>query len=130
MPCFRRLSALVILTAALCAPLASQAQTALYGQVGKMTVKPGQREALIGILLGGTRSMPGCISYVVAKDAKDADVLWITELWTDKASHDASLSLPAVQDAIRQGRSLIAAIDGAATMPVGGIGLTSVPLRP
>jgi hypothetical protein len=41
--------------------------------------------------------MPGCLSYIVAKDAADADALWITEVWTDKDSHAASLKLPAVQ---------------------------------
>ncbi len=126
----RSAPAFILLTATLAVPFPSQAQPSLYGQVAKMTVKVGQRDALIAILLDGTGSMPGCISYVIAKDAKADDVIWITELWKDKASHDASLSLPAVRDAIRRARPLIAAVDGAATAPVGGVGLASVAPQP
>jgi quinol monooxygenase YgiN len=97
---------------------------ARYGQIGRMFATPGQRDALIAILLDGTKSMPGCLSYIIAKDGEDADALWITEVWDSEASHDASLELPAVQAAITKGRSLIAKMDtGAVTVPVGGIGL-------
>ena len=40
--------------------------------------------------------------------AEDEDALWITEVWDSETSHQASLSLPSVQEAIRQGRPLIA----------------------
>ena len=80
----------------------------MYGLIGKMRAQPGQRDTLIGILLEGTAAMPGCLSYVIAKDRSDADALWITEAWDSQASHQASLALPAVQAAIAQGRPLIA----------------------
>lgn len=48
----------------------------MYGLIGKMTAAPGQRDALISILLDGISGMPGCLSYVVAKDSADADALW------------------------------------------------------
>src|SRR5262245_26880820 len=89
--------------------LAPQNDERMYGLIGKITAKPGQRDALAKILLDGTGGMPGCLSYIVANDAADADALWITEVWESKASHDASLSLPAVKDAIAKGRPLIAA---------------------
>ena len=96
----------------------------MYGLIGKMMAAPGQRDTLIEILLEGTRSMPGCLSYIVAKDAADANGIWITEVWDSKASHDASLSLPEVKAAIGRGRPLIASFgDGATTEPVGGVGL-------
>ena len=99
-------------------------QQAMHGLIGRMRALPGQRDALIAILLEGTGGMPGCFSYVVAKDPTDADAIWITEVWDSRASHDASLQLPAVQDAIRRGRPLIAGFDnGHETIPVGGIGL-------
>jgi quinol monooxygenase YgiN len=98
---------------------------AMHGLIGRMRAQPGQRDVLLAILLEGTGSMPGCLSYVVAKDPADADALWITEVWDSRASHDASLQLPAVQDAIRRGRPLIAGFDnGHETIPVGGVGLT------
>jgi quinol monooxygenase YgiN len=66
--------------------------------------------------------MPGCLAYVVAEDLADAESLWVTEIWEDKAAHDASLSLPAVRDAITKGRPLIAGFDTIAqTRPISGI---------
>ena len=103
---------------------AMEEQSAMHGLIGRMRALPGQRDALIAILLEGTGGMPGCLSYVVAKDPTDADAIWITEVWDSRASHDASLQIPAVQDAIRRGRPLIAGFDnGHETIPVGGIGL-------
>jgi quinol monooxygenase YgiN len=96
----------------------------MFGLIGKMRAQPGKRDELIAILLDGTGAMPGCISYLIARDPADADALWITEVWTDEASHKASLQLPAVQAAIGRGRPLIAGFDSQTrTEPVGGIGL-------
>ena len=98
----------------------------MYGLIGKMRATPGQRDALLAILLKGTEAMPGCLSYVVAQDPTDAEAIWITEVWTDAASHTASLSLPAVQQAIAKARPLIAGFDShIETVPVGGHGLPS-----
>lgn len=96
----------------------------MYGLIGKMRATPGKRDALLAILLEGTDAMPGCLSYVIAKDPADADAIWITEVWTDAARHQASLSLPAVQQAIARARPLIAGFDRhVETVPVGGHGL-------
>jgi quinol monooxygenase YgiN len=73
-----------------------------------MKAVPGRRDALISILLEGLRDMPGCLSYIVAHDAADGDAIWITEAWDHKDSHQASLALPSVQQAIARGRPLIA----------------------
>ena len=97
----------------------------MYGLIGKMRSIPGQRDALVSILLEGVAGMPGCLSYVVASDPADADVLWITEVWDEQASHKASLALPSVQAAIAQGRPLIAGFEQhIETVPVGGHGLS------
>ena len=65
-----------------------------------------------------------CLSYIVAKDTGDAEAIWITEAWDRKTSHDASLSLPSVKEAIAKGRTLIAGFgDRVVTTPVGGTGL-------
>ncbi len=96
----------------------------MYGLIGKMTAVPGQRDALIAILLAGVSGMPGCLSYVVAQDPNEADAIWITEVWETEASHAASLSLPSVQQAIARGRPLIAGMGPhIVTEPVGGHGL-------
>lgn len=107
-------------------PLAfAQGQAAMYGLIGKMTAAPGRRDELIAILLEGVSNMPGCLSYIVATDPSDANAVWITEAWDSRASHESSLSLPRVKNAIAKGRSLIAGLgDGVVTTPVGGHGLT------
>jgi quinol monooxygenase YgiN len=89
-----------------------------------MVAIAGQRDALIEILMEGTVAMPGCRSYVIARDLADADGLWVTEVWDDQASHRASLSLPAVQAAISRGKPLIKEFAShVVTEPIGGHGL-------
>jgi len=53
----------------------------MYGLIGKIQTAAGQRDALIAVLLEGTSAMPGCLSYIVAKDPADADAIWVTETW-------------------------------------------------
>jgi len=96
----------------------------MYGLIGKMIAAPGKRDELIAIMLGGVSAMPGCLSYVVARDPANADWLWITEVWDSEASHKASLALPAVQQAIARAKPIIAGFgDYTTTEPVGGHGL-------
>lgn len=96
----------------------------MYGLIGKMTAVAGKRDELIAILLDGVSEMPGCLSYVVAKDPQAADAIWITEVWADEASHKASLQSPTVKAAIAKGKPMIAGFgDHHATEPVGGHGL-------
>src|SRR5712692_1468615 len=126
--------AMVALLGAAAIGIASSPQTAppmedkkMHGLIGKMPAVEGKRDALIAILLEGTKDMPGCMSYVVAKDPADASAIWLTEVWDSPASHKASLTLPAVQDAIKKGKPLIAKFDQSiVTEPVGGHGLTPV----
>ena len=97
----------------------------MYGLIGKMNATPGNRDALIQILLDGTGGMPGCLSYVIATDPADENAIWITEVWDNEASHAASLTLPSVKSAIAKGRPLIAGFgQRIVTRPVGGQGLT------
>lgn len=102
----------------------------MYGLIGKMTAVPGQRDALIAILLEGARDMSGCLSYVVAKDPAEAEAIWITEVWDNRESHKASLSLPSVKQAMARGKLLIAGFgQRVVTEPVGGHGLASTKAR-
>jgi quinol monooxygenase YgiN len=96
----------------------------MYGLIGKITAHPGQRDSLADILLEGTGSMPGCLSYIVATDPAEPDALWVTEVWDSKASHQGSMKLPEVQQAIARGRPLIAGFEKhVETTPLGGVGL-------
>jgi quinol monooxygenase YgiN len=96
----------------------------MFGLIGKIITVPGQRDALIAILLEGSGAMPGCRSYIVARDPAEADALWVTEVWDDAGSHKASLSLPSVQSAIARGKPLIKEFATyVVTEPAGGVGL-------
>lgn len=96
----------------------------MFGLIGRLRAVAGKRAELAAVLVQEDGSMPGCLSYVVAEDPADADVLIVTEVWVDEAAHKASLSLPAVQAAIAKGRPLIAGFDSQVkTKVLGGIGL-------
>jgi quinol monooxygenase YgiN len=96
----------------------------MYGLISKLNTVPGQRDALAAILVEGTQAMPGCRSYVIASDPADDNVLWITEVWDGKESHQASLSLPAVHAAVGKGRAMIAGFGSRVeTVPISGYGI-------
>lgn len=96
----------------------------MYGLIGKLIATPGNREELMAILLEGTTDMPGCLSYIIAKDTENDDALWVTEVWENKALHGDSLSLPSVQAAIAKGKPMIASFgERFETAPIGGHGL-------
>ncbi|WP_083778390.1 putative quinol monooxygenase [Caulobacter segnis] len=110
--------------AALSGAAKSQERKPMYGLIGQMLATPGKRDELLAILAEGTGGMPGCLSYVIAKDPANADALWITEVWTTKEAHAASLKLPAVQAAITKARPIIAGFpQHFETEPVTGQGL-------
>jgi quinol monooxygenase YgiN len=79
----------------------------MYGLIGKVIAVPGKREELIEILLAGSAEVPGCQSYIVAKVAEDPNAVWVSEVWDSRESHQASLGLPQVFQAIEKGRPLI-----------------------
>ena len=96
----------------------------MWGMIAKITASTGKREEMIRVLSESAANMPGCLSYIVAKDAADENVLWVTEAWNNQASHDASLSLPAVKNAIPQAKSIVTNFERVAeTTPVWGVGL-------
>lgn len=115
-----------VAAAAVAIPGTAEAKGAseMYGLIGKINAVPGQRDALIDLLLEGTADMPGCLSYVVARDLEDPDALWVTEVWESQEHHKASLELPSVQDAMSRGKPLIEGFgERFETRPVGGHGL-------
>jgi quinol monooxygenase YgiN len=96
----------------------------VYGLIGSFKAQAGKRDELIALMLAGTGGMPGCLSYVVAADPADADVVWVTEVWTDKAAHEGSLQLAQVKEVIAKAMPLIAGMgQHTVTEPRGGVGL-------
>jgi quinol monooxygenase YgiN len=96
----------------------------MYGLIGKFKAHPGKREDLMALMLDETPPMAGCRSYVVARDPKDEDGVWITEVWDTREQHKASLEIPAVRAVIQKAMPLIAGFEAHhETEPVGGVGL-------
>lgn len=97
-----------------------------YGLIGKFDVAPGKRGELVDILLEAARLMEGaagCKQYVVHEPVTDADEVWVTEIWTSRNAHDASLGLPGVRELIARAMPLIAsAATSVETTPRGGVG--------
>ena len=94
----------------------------MFGLIAKLTIVPGRRQDAIDLLASSTRDMPVCFSYVIAKDAADENVLWVTEIWESQSAHDASLTLRAVQAVLPQVKPLIARFERIATTdPVAGV---------
>lgn len=83
----------------------------MYGMIAKIYAQPGTRDELAELVLSGSSEMPGCLSYIVAKDANEGDLIWVTEVWDSAESHKASLALPAVKDAIGRAMPLIAGFE-------------------
>ena len=68
--------------------------------------------------------MPGCRLYIVSRVPDDADAIAVTEVWDDKASHDASLTLESVRETIGRARPFIDGFGASSEFrPVGGLGL-------
>ena len=98
----------------------------MYGLEGKMLAKPGQRDALRKLLLEASRGvpMPGCRLYVVSEVPAEPDAIAISEVWDDRASHQASLQLESVRALIAKARPMIASMGEPVELrPVGGQGL-------
>jgi quinol monooxygenase YgiN len=102
----------------------------MWGMIAKITLLPGRRDEMIEILKESAATMPGCLSYVVAKDAADENTVWVTEVWDSMASHDASLSLPAVKNAIPRSKAIVSNFERiAVTNPVWRAGLAAAHTR-
>lgn len=84
----------------------SQEAGRMWGTIAKITLLPSRRDVMIEILKESAADMPGCLSNVVAKDVTDENTIWVTEVWHSMASHDASLSLPAVKNAIPRSKAI------------------------
>ena len=101
-----------------------------FGMFGKVTARPGQRDALVQVLLSAAELVgkaQGCELYVVHTSPTEPDVVWVTEVWRGKEDHAASLSVKGVKELIAKGRPLIAEMgEPIFTTPVGGKGLASI----
>lgn len=98
----------------------------MFGLYGKITVYPGQRDALIALLLEAAALLqddPDCNLYIVNESATEPDTIWVTEVWGSQAAHQASVTREDIRAIIQLGRPLIAGGERIEVVPVGGKGL-------
>jgi quinol monooxygenase YgiN len=96
----------------------------MHGLIGKFTAQSGQRDRLVKLMYGDGEPLPGLLSFVIAQDPADADVVRITELWEDKESHTLSLQIPKIKASIAEAMPLIKSFDlNVETTPVLQIGV-------
>jgi quinol monooxygenase YgiN len=100
---------------------------ATFGLHGSITAQPGKGEELGALLLEAAallEDFDGCLLYVVSCSADDSDTLWVTEAWTDRDAHGASLQDERVRAIIQRARPLIAGMSGGTELvPLGGKGI-------
>jgi quinol monooxygenase YgiN len=99
----------------------------MFGMHGAFKAQPGKGDELAGILLEAAEGLQAdakCLLYVVSRDLDQPDMIWVTEAWTDREAHDASLRAPGTPEMIARARPLIAGMEGRAELaPLGGKGL-------
>lgn len=99
----------------------------MFGMVNRLVTKPGQRDAVVAILLSSAKlqgGMRGCEIYVVHTSTTDPNEIWVTEVWRSKADHEASLQHAEVRALVEKGRPMIASVVPTITNAVGGKGVS------
>jgi quinol monooxygenase YgiN len=99
-----------------------------FGLHGHFVARPGKGSKLAALLLEAAEVLgdnDACLLYVISRAPENDDCVWVTEAWTDKEAHDASLEDERVRTLIQRARPLIANMAGGAELlPVGGKGLS------
>ncbi|MEA2419710.1 MAG: hypothetical protein QOE60_1916 [Thermoleophilaceae bacterium] len=83
------------------------AQIARYGRA---TAREGHGQELAEILLGAAADLdgdPGCLLYLINRQAGEPDLIWVTELWRDQAALDASLERIRGSDGVAAAMALV-----------------------
>jgi quinol monooxygenase YgiN len=97
------------------------------GRYVRMEALPGRGDALADTLLRIAENMaksPACEMYLINRAADEADVVWITEMWTDEAASLAALGGELGQIGIEDIMDLLAAPpDLIELFPLGGPGM-------
>jgi quinol monooxygenase YgiN len=98
-----------------------------YALLNKLTAKPGKRDEVMKILLEASKPFddnPACMLYLVYKDVKDPNVIWVEDLWTNKDNHTATMTTPEVRSFVSQAIPLLEGMPEQIEIePVGGKGV-------
>jgi quinol monooxygenase YgiN len=98
-----------------------------FGMHVRFTALPGMGDALTAVLLEAADSasdVDACRLYLVSRAPVDAETIWVTEAWTSRESHDASLNDERARAMIQRALPLLAGPPEATELrPAGGKGL-------
>ena len=78
---------------------------------GKMVARAGKGEELAELMLAVAEAQeadPGCLLYLINRQAGDPDTLWVTELWRSQADLDASIEGLKGNEQVAEVRALVA----------------------
>jgi quinol monooxygenase YgiN len=99
-----------------------------FGLHGRLLAQPGKGDELEAILLEAAEALNAnddCLLYVVSRQPDSPAAVWVTEAWTSREAHRASLEDEATQAMIQRAMPLIAELPERSIelQPVGGKGL-------
>lgn len=97
-----------------------------FGMQAVLTAAPGKGAELAEIMLQASQtvsSLNGCELYIVQQSLINEDEILITEVWSSKEDHQASLSYDNVRALITRAKPIIANMKGKPAKLVGGHGL-------
>ncbi|MEP6710135.1 MAG: antibiotic biosynthesis monooxygenase [Candidatus Saccharibacteria bacterium] len=81
-----------------------------YALINKMTTKHGKRDEVLKIMLESGAAFnenQNCLLYVVSKDKKEENVLWVQDVWKDEKSHQDAMVDKAMQEYVKQAMLLL-----------------------
>ena len=83
---------------------------ARVARYGKAQARAGRGPELAEVLLAAAaelESEPGCLLYLINRQAGEPDLIWVTELWRDQAALDASLERIRGSDSVAAAMALV-----------------------
>jgi quinol monooxygenase YgiN len=80
-----------------------------FANVGTLGTMPGQRDAVLSILLRPMAGLKeaGCLLYEVGVNDEVPDTVFVVELWESPEAHRASLQLESTRAAINEAMPLL-----------------------
>jgi quinol monooxygenase YgiN len=93
-----------------------------FANVGSLGTRPGQRDAVVSILLRPMAGLKeaGCLLYEVGVNDDVPDTVFVSELWESPEAHRASLQLDSVRAAIAEAMPLLSGAMGGSQFTVLG----------
>lgn len=94
-----------------------------FSLFGKFTIQEGERDTMVDILLEAAESMDDlieCEIYLVNTSESEPNCVYVYEVWSDEAAHQASLTLEVTQTLISRAKPLITGMERINTLSTRG----------